>query len=192
MNTPNISVPPVQCTDLYLCLQVMVCSPLGLTFLLLVCFLQTFMPRRRLLQVPLDLSWKGDPHSLDEFQKHPLRFLQPTFVSWPSPLPVSQDEWLPHLPRPPAGAVGGRLVCHALSDPAHQTGGVHAGGNWGHHGTWHQASPSAHHHGPHLARRRQLRGHRDVRGIWAGGQGDGRTWCHCVLHHCSRRVHTVR
>lgn len=172
-------------------LQVMVYFPPGLIFSFLVFFLQTFMPRRKLLWAPLGLAWKGGPCVLHEFQTHPLKASIALLYQLTSTI-NSQHERLPRLPGPPAGAVGGSLVCHALQGPAHQTRGVHAGGNGDHHSTRHQASPGAHHHGPHLTGCWQLRGHWDVRGVWPGGQGNGRTWCYSVLHHCSCCIHIIR
>lgn len=129
-------------------------------------------------------------HSLlHEFKGHPLRLLYSSNLHCN---PTVHDEWLSGLRGPPEGAVGGCLVRNALSDPAHQASGVHARRNRDYHRTWHQASPGAHHRGPHLSRSRQLRGHWHVCGVWAGGQGNGRTWRDCVLHHCCCCVHTIR
>lgn len=95
-------------------------------------------------------------------------------------------------PGPAAGALGGRGPCPASPRPAHQARGVDAGG----HGDGRRpGSPSGqgpHHPGPHLPRRRQLRGHRHVRGVRPGGQGDGGARGHRFLHHRRRRLHFVR
>lgn len=113
---------------------------------------------------------------------HQLSFTQAT----------TQDEWLPGLTGSPTGTVGGRLVCHALQDPTHQTSGVHAGGHWGHHGTWHQTGPGAHHCRPHISWSWQLCGHWHVCGVWPGSQGNGGAWCHRVLHHRCSCIYFIR
>lgn len=88
--------------------------------------------------------------------------------------------------------MGDCLVCGALPDPAHQAGGVHAGGNRGHLGAWDQAGSGAHHCGPHLSWSRQLRGHWHVCGVRPGGQGDGRPRGHRVFHHRCCGIHIIR
>ena len=141
INTQVRSVLPVQYTDLHPCLQAMGLFPTW-------------------SHLPFSCVFPADIHSQEKAALGPSRpFLkgrslvtrwvpeastkasaalchQLTFTT----SRLAQDEWLPRLPGPPASAVGGCLVRHALQDPAHQTGGVHAGGNWGHHSTWHQAS----------------------------------------------------